>query len=160
MSEHRDTVTDRLAHVILTIQLGGRTGTLTVERDAGTTLEEGWIFFIDGQVTRAIAGQRENEAAFNWLKTWATCRFAFIASTPSKLALPPTRLVSTPYRSRQLDEGLFLITHLGLSRSHRHIFLLIDGHRTAAELASLTGRRPEDLQMLLSDLEKAAVIHQ
>lgn len=207
MSEHRDTVTNRLAHVILTIELGGQTGTLAVERDTGMTLEEGWISFINGQVAWAKAGQRENEAAFNWLKTWATCRFAFIASTGPELTLPvpaqqfsPTRdardspyssprfsnggtksrvlegryesngleeqptstflLVSTPYRTRQLDEGLFLINRLGLSRSHRHIFLLLDGHRTTMELASLIGRKPDELVTFLSDLEKAGVIHQ
>lgn len=207
MSEHRDTVTNRLAHIILTIQFGRRTGTLSVERGAGMTLEEGWIIFLNGEVAWARAGQRENEAAFNWLETWATCRFAFIASTTAELTLPappeefstireardssdsghrfshgdtqlrpleseyerngwkerPTGtfpLISTPHRIKGLDEGLFLINRLGLSRSHRHIFLLINGHRTTSELANLIGRGLDELQAFLSDLEKAGVIHQ
>ena len=156
MAEHRDAVTNRLAYVILTIQLGGRTGTLTIERDGDMGLEEGSIVFINGQVAWAKAGQRDNEAAFDWLKTWTTCRFAFIASAPPILTLPRA---STPYRTGQLDEGLFFIRHLGLSQSHRQVFLLIDGHRTMSELAHLTGRRADDLEMMLSDLEKVGVIH-
>src|SRR5260370_8082795 len=142
---------------MLTIQLGGRTGTLTIERDADLGLEEGYIAFINGQVAWARVGQRDNEAAFNWLKTWTTCRFAFITSDPPKPTLPP---VSTPFRTRQLDEGLFLICRLGLSRSHRQVFLLIDGHRTTLELARLTSRRPDDLEIVLSALVEADVIHQ
>jgi len=157
MAEHRDTVTNRLAYVILTIQLGGRTGTLTIERDVDMVLEEGYIVFINGQVAWAEAGQRDHETAFDWLKTWTTCRFAFIASAPPLLALSS---VSTPFRTRQLDEGLFLIRRFGLSQCHRQVFLLIDGRRTMLELARLTGRRSDELKMALSDLEKAGVIHQ
>jgi Domain of unknown function (DUF4388) len=207
MSEHREAVTNRLANVIRTIQLGARTGILTVERDTHIALEEGWIIFIHGRVTSARAGQFDNEAAFNWLKTWTTCRFAFVTSTPLKLAIPlspqqsssttevgdntqpgfllapgskktrplesdhenstweeqptgPLPRVSPPYRLKRVDEGLSLIARLGLSRIHRHVFLLIDGHRTTGELAALVGRGPDELQTLLSELESAGLIHQ
>src|SRR5579885_1712373 len=94
MLERRDTVTNQLAHVILTLQLGGKTGTLTVEREVGTTLEEGRIVFLNGQVMQAQAGQLEGGVALSRLKTWTTCRYAFIPGTEGNLPkvsspLPP-----------------------------------------------------------------------
>jgi hypothetical protein len=70
------------------------------------------------------------------------------------------RLDTIPYRIGQLEKGLLLINRFGLPRSHRHIFLLIDGQRTTTELAHLIGCRLDEVQNILSDLEKAGVIHQ
>jgi hypothetical protein len=44
------------------------------------------------------------------------------------------------------------------SRAHRHLFLLIDGHRTTTELAHLMGRRQVEVYALLHDLERADVV--
>lgn len=53
-----------------------------------------------------------------------------------------------------------LIEHMGLSRIHRRLFLLIDGGRTVKELIRLMAHEPEDVQRLLQDLERAGVIQQ
>jgi hypothetical protein len=63
-----------------------------------------------------------------------------------------------PYRTRQIDAGLRIIDGVGLSRSHRHLFLLIDGHRSTAELVRLMGRSQQEINGLLQDLEQAAII--
>src|SRR5579883_403545 len=235
MPQQRETVTDRLANVIEVIQLGRKTGQLSVERGAGSTYEEGYISFLNGQIIQAVTGWRSGQEALNWLSDWGTCRFTFIpdasARTTSKLPalsapstsplsptasasqkvlpavaqparpLPPVqRPVSTgktespggtsqlspgfpvsgagatgnsvaapvypdteplaPYRTRQLDEALWLLERRGLSRAHRHLFLLIDGQRTVAELVRLTGRRQDEVQQLLRDLETATLIQQ
>ncbi len=201
MPQQRETVTDRLANVIEVIQLGRKTGQLSVERGAGNTYEEGYISFLNGQIIQAVTGWRRGQEALNWLSDWGTCRFTFIPDTsarttgklsalsaPSTSPLSPTpsapqkvlpataqptrppvqRSVSTgktgnpggtlpaqlspgvpasgaeapgngvaapahpdtwplaPYRTRQLDEALWLLERRGLSRAHRHLFLLID----------------------------------
>ena len=51
-----------------------------------------------------------------------------------------------------------LIEQMGLSRTHRRLFLLIDGGRTVKELIRLMAHEPEAVQRLLQDLERAGVI--
>ena len=74
--------------------------------------------------------------------------------------LTPTAWLATPYRTRHIEEGMHLIEHMGLSRIHRRLFLLIDGGRTVKELIRLMAHEPEDVQRLLQDLERAGVIQQ
>jgi hypothetical protein len=57
-----------------------------------------------------------------------------------------------------VEEGIYLIEQMGLSRTHRRLFLLIDGGRTVKELIRLMSHDPEDVQHLLHDLERAGVI--
>ncbi len=70
----------------------------------------------------------------------------------------PTAWLATPYRTRQIEEGMHLIEQMGLSRTHRRLFLLIDGGRTVKELIRLMAHDPQDVQRLLQDLERAGVI--
>lgn len=70
----------------------------------------------------------------------------------------PTAWLATPYRTRHIEEGMHLIERMGLSRTHRRLFLLIDGGRTVKELIRLMAHNPEDVQKLLQDLERAGVI--
>ena len=65
-----------------------------------------------------------------------------------------------PYRLRQGSDALVLIERMGLSRMHRHIFLLIDGQRAAKELAWLTRLSLDEVYLLLNDLERAGLIRQ
>ncbi len=75
-------------------------------------------------------------------------------------ARPPAPIAwqATPYRTRHVEEGIYLIEQMGLSRTHRRLFLLIDGGRTVKELIRLMSHDPEDVQHLLHDLERAGVI--
>jgi hypothetical protein len=78
MQPQRETMTDSLADIIHIIRLGGKSGTLTVERGEAKTLEEGFIAFADGRILEAKAGQSSGQQAFNYLNTWTACRFSFI----------------------------------------------------------------------------------
>jgi len=81
MPQQRDTATDRLLNVIQVIQLGRKSGLLSVERGEGIQFEEGMIMFVNGQATQASAGQRTGLEAFNWLSTWNACLFSFTPSS-------------------------------------------------------------------------------
>jgi hypothetical protein len=70
----------------------------------------------------------------------------------------PTDWLATPYRTRHIEEGMHFIEQMGLSRTHRRLFLLIDGGRTVKELIRLMAQEPEAVQRLLQDLERAGVI--
>ncbi len=72
--------------------------------------------------------------------------------------IPPTTAAGGPYRLYHTEEGVQIIMQANMSRLHRHLFLLLDGQRTPTELARLLGRRSEDVQQLLLDLEWIGVI--
>ncbi|HET9999341.1 MAG TPA: DUF4388 domain-containing protein [Ktedonobacteraceae bacterium] len=63
-----------------------------------------------------------------------------------------------PFQHRALDEALQIIERANLSRAHRRLYLLIDGHRSSSELARLVGRSLSEIDALLQDLERAGVI--
>ncbi len=65
---------------------------------------------------------------------------------------------ASPRRTCPTEKGFYLLEQAGLARSHRHLFLLVDGQRSIAELVRLTGRPPEEVQKLLHDLESIGVI--
>ncbi len=69
MSQQQELLTDRLVHVISSIQRGRRSGVLTAKRGEGIALEEGTIVFANGQVSQASVGRRRGSEALNWLST-------------------------------------------------------------------------------------------
>jgi hypothetical protein len=213
MSQGRGILTDQLESVLQVIQLGHKTGYLTVERGEGQYQESGEITFVDGQVMHAFSGQLQGNAALTWLRTWTTCRFLFVNAKKEKITdamskisspsssirpsittspLPPAAsphaypstgddwqrttdvnfpLSSTiaaaganitsryPQRTVAADEGLRRISNAQLTRLHRQLYLLIDGKRNYLELVRLIGKLPEDVQLLLGDLERIGVIY-
>ncbi len=206
MPQQLQTVTNRLADVIEVVQLGRKTGLLTVERGEGASLEEGAITFVNGQPVQARVGKQSGQEALKVLRSWGPCRFAFVPFAPptinghatpgslpalrrpqetdpalrrlqagSRATLPlqphsqlgpvwmgspaggasPSR---APVRVQPYEEALRLLEQRGFSRTHRRLFLLIDGMRSPAELARLMGRAEDEVWSLLSDLERAGFI--
>lgn len=66
---------------------------------------------------------------------------------------------TVPRLVQEAEQGLALVEQVRLSRMHRHLLLLIDGKRSFAELARLTGRKPNELQQALNDLSRLGVIY-
>lgn len=203
----QETATDRLVGVIQSIQMTQGNGVLTIRRGEGSTLEEGSIVFVNGQVKQTTVGKRSGAIALNWLSTWGQCRYIFTpfnekqaqplntlpttgtghtrpitkdlqtgipvtpAKRPSEPLLPtsgsgwerrpppqPPLASKIFYPTQPLETVLREIEQNRLSRSHRQLFLLIDGQRTTQELARLTAKNEQDLQALLRDLERIGVI--
>lgn len=88
MSHQRETATDRLSNVIQVIQLGKKSGLLTVERGEGITFEEGAITFVNGQAREAQVGKYTGMDAFNWLNAWGPCLFAFTPTASAEMTAP------------------------------------------------------------------------
>lgn len=55
-------------------------------------------------------------------------------------------------------EATACIDRAGLSRAHKHLYLLIDGRRTVLELVPLVGRKVEEVRNMLHDLEWLGVV--
>ncbi len=184
--QQRETATERLADVIQVIQLGRRTGMLSVERGQGPTFEEGTLTFANGQITQANVGTHRGPEALNILMAWRSCLFAFITPPTNNtgslqvptfyanaqqnsqnngryntLPLPAnTRPLSgnAPYRIKPIEEVLPVMDQMGFSRSHRRLLLLVDGQRSIPELIRLVGRTSEEVFQHLNDLERAGFI--
>lgn len=93
MPEQEYTVTEHLAQVIDAIQLGRKTGVLTVQRGEGPTFEGGMIIFVSGQPVRAQVGYMNTPESLEWLNSWRECRFAFLPYIPPDLALASPALL-------------------------------------------------------------------
>lgn len=115
MPRERETRTDRLTSIIQVLQLGRKTGLLTIERGEGETFEEGTITFVDGQITQAHTGYLAGQEAFDWLSAWGPCLFAFI-NTPEDYSVysqePENRPIDT--QPRLSTQSLALERHNGL----------------------------------------------
>ncbi|MBE3558111.1 MAG: DUF4388 domain-containing protein, partial [Ktedonobacteraceae bacterium] len=70
MSDRRGTATDQILNVIQVIQLGKKSGLLTVEREEGAILEQGEIAFVHGQIAQARCGQLSGQQALNKISSW------------------------------------------------------------------------------------------
>ncbi len=162
------TSTDRLANVIQVIQLGRKTGTLTVERTSSEGLEQGTIYFVNGQMTQAspdhISDQKINGNPAQQRDTTPLSTTVARPGAEDRTIDPganwwqnaPGAVI--PVQSRALEDALQRIEQVHLSRAHRHLYLLIDGHRSSGDLARLMGRSQSELNALLQDLQRAGVI--
>jgi hypothetical protein len=150
MPHKRGTATDNLLNIIQVIQLGQKTGYLTIERGEGSEKEAGELVFVSGQIAEAHCGDLMGQQALDWLKTWRVCRFLFI----------PTPLSVRPQRIQHNDAGIQILNQKRFSRLHLHLFLLVDGQRNIVELARLVGKKPEEVQKLLIELETIGIVRQ
>jgi len=192
MSEPRVTATNQFSTVVDALQLGKKTGILTVERGEGGTFEEGILAFTNGDVVNATLGSYQGRDAATKLFSWQACRFSFVSMSlqqiaayqeklwgpaksagagivgkdkhlPAKVDLTPLEVDSlsrSPFSAGDaLDTVLASLDRQGFTRAHRRLFLLIDGKRSIEELAMLVGHPPDEIVVLLADLERAGFIH-
>jgi uncharacterized protein DUF4388 len=177
----RGTATDKLADVIQMLIFVHKTGILTVQREnSNHALEEGSLFLRDGQIADAQIENLRGADALKKLSTWTKCYFVFQALSPSASSplapptsapfehiperqtgplLPATASSSViPCRTDQFQRSLPDFERLGVSRLHRQLFLLADGQRSIEVLAKLLGRHPQEVLLLLSDLENLRLL--
>lgn len=99
MAKARVTTTDALANVIEVVELGQRTGLLSVERGSGSVQETGEIYFVSGRpIYATLAGLRGREALAT-LSRWGACRFSFDPEAPQ----PAPNLSPQPSQQGQAE---------------------------------------------------------
>ncbi len=170
----QETTVEQLSRVIQRLQRENRSGTLNVRRGDNATYEEGQVTFVRGQITQATAERRIGSEALRWINSWGKCQYMFVSTedfsatnvptTPSPAVTGPSeqdfsaQALLVPHRVRQTEEALSIIEYLKLSRTHRHVFLLIDGQRTVQELVRFLKRDQQGVYELLRDLERFGLI--
>ncbi len=177
------TATENLMDVLQALQLARRTGMLVVERyGSDNAIEQGNIMLHNGQVIDASVGPYVKGAAMNILLKWNKCYFVLqplsaaggtsaptlrqpTQRSPGHMPVPdeeryavtpPDQIV--PLHVWAVDEVLPHFPTMKLSRLHRQLFLLIDGRRPVYELIRLIGRKPYEVQVLLTDLLRLGLI--
>ncbi len=79
MTKPRVTNADRLSNIIEVVELGRRSGLLTVERGSNQNTEQGEVYFTQGRATYAAVEGLRGRDALSVLAGWGQCRFAFDA---------------------------------------------------------------------------------
>jgi hypothetical protein len=74
------------------------------------------------------------------------------------LHLTPLPAEEVPRACIQTQEASAQIERAGLSRAHRRLILLIDGHRSVHELAPLIGKSAGETRSMLHDLEWLGIV--
>ncbi len=106
MRRQRATHADRVSQVIEVIELGRRTGLLSVERDVGAALEEGDLYFLEGQAIYASTGTQSGRSALETLRTWGACRFVFLSDVPKPMPnIGPERGNARPSQTGGFGSG-------------------------------------------------------
>lgn len=70
----------------------------------------------------------------------------------------PAPSQEVPHVSVELSEAMARIERAGLSRTHRRLYLLIDGYRSVDDLEPFIGRKAEEVRSMLHDLEWLGII--
>jgi hypothetical protein len=179
------TATENLDDVIQTLSLARKTGVLTVQiAHNGASPELGTITFQHGQVIDARFSSLRGVDALRKLIAGGSCQFVFQATSSTTTPSPLSSLSfnkqkktdsvarqgyqrkledaisGVPRHSLQFQKSIPDFQHLGLSRTHRQLFLLIDGKRPVPTLVRLLGRHIHEVLVMLADLEDAGLISQ
>ena len=177
------TATDNLNDVMQALSLARKTGVLTVQiARAGASPELGTITFQHGQVVDAQVSSLRGADALRKLNARGSCQFVFQATSSTTTSSPSSPLSfneqqktdsgerqayqheidamsRVPHRSQQFQRSIPDFQYQGLSRTHRQLFLLIDGKRSVQMLVRLLGRNIHEVLVMLSDLEDAGFIN-
>jgi Domain of unknown function (DUF4388) len=105
MAQQKETITNSLTDVIQVIQLGRKSGVLTVERGNGETFEEGMITFVNGQAVEAQTTVLNGQNALRLLGSWGACRFAFIPTPIPEIPSIPAPVSTPVFERRMTDTG-------------------------------------------------------
>jgi hypothetical protein len=105
MTQRRVTATNQLSTVIDVLQLGKKTGILTVERGEGETYEEGRMTFVNGQVVQAVISPYVGRDAATKLFSWQACRFSFVPTLPEQAAQSMRPALQTQTEAKVVTEN-------------------------------------------------------
>ncbi len=85
MTKPRVTTADRLSNIIEVVELGRRSGLLTVERGVPPSLELGELYFAQGRAIYAMVEGLAGREALAVLAGWGHCKFAFEPNVPAPI---------------------------------------------------------------------------
>lgn len=177
MAKGRDISAENLSDVLELIRKRQQSGTLSVEHYRGGILEEGELYFHDGQITYAQTGQLSNQVALDSLLRWRQVLFSFQGNArPTQSANASTEasrsdLANAPNVApsninppgvewiipNRLNTGQDVLS-LPLTRTQRSVYLLVDGQRSLSDLARCTRKSLQEVEQLLLELQQRGLV--
>jgi hypothetical protein len=123
--------------------------------------EEGEIYFQAGQTTYARTGQLLGQEALLRMLSWRQVYFTFLAdqthvnipSDNSNGSTPGLEWVVPRKLGKERD-----VLSLPLTRPQRSIYMLVDGHRTLADLSRCIRKSIPEVERLLSELQERGLV--
>lgn len=163
MIKGRDNAAESLAHVLELVRMRRQSGLLSVGHMQENRFEEGEIYFQAGQTTYARTGQLLGQEALLRMLSWRQVYFTFLAEQTR----PPVNIPSansngsTPGLEwvvpRKLGKERDVLS-LPLTRPQRSIYMLVDGHRTVADLSRCIRKSVPEVERLLSELQERGLV--
>ena len=163
MIKGRDNTAESLADVLELVRMRRQSGLLSVERMLGSHFEEGEIYLQAGQPTYAHTGQLLEQEALLRMLSWRQVYFTFSGNqSPPPVNIPSaTSNASTPGLEwivpRKLGKERDVLS-LPLTRPQRSIYMLVDGHRTIADLSRCIRKSIPEVERLLSELQERGLV--
>ena len=163
MIQSRDNAAESLADVLELVRMRRQSGLLSVERTQANRFEEGEIYFQAGQPTYAHTGQFLGQEALHRMLGWRQIYFTFLADQTRPLVDIPSANsnASTPGLEWVVPHKLGKnrdVLSLPLTRPQRSIYMLVDGHRTIADLSRCIRKSIPEVERLLSELQERGLV--
>jgi hypothetical protein len=161
MIKGRDNAAESLAHVLELVRMRRQSGLLSVGHMQENRFEEGEIYFQAGQTTYARTGQLLGQEALLRMLSWRQVYFTFLAdqthvnipSANSNGSAPGLEWVVPRKLGKEHD-----VLSLPLTRPQRSIYMLVDGHRTIADLSRCIRKSIPEVERLLSELQERGLV--
>jgi Domain of unknown function (DUF4388) len=161
MIKGRDNAAESLAHVLELVRTRRQSGLLSVGHMQENRFEEGEIYFQAGQTTYARTGQLLGQEALLRMLSWRQVYFTFLADQTHVNIPSVNSNGSTPGLEwivpRKLGKDRDVLS-LPLTRPQRSIYMLVDGHRTIADLSRCIRKSIPEVERLLSELQERGLV--
>jgi hypothetical protein len=166
MAKGRDISAEHLSDVLELIRKRRQSGMLSVEHFQGAKLEEGELYFHNGQIIYAKTGPISGQEAFKAFVQWRQVLFSFQANarppqavnTSPNLSLSKTVMPELDSLIPQRIDTVPNVLSLPLTRPQRSIYLLVDGQRSIADLARCTRKSIQEIELLLRELQQQGLV--
>jgi hypothetical protein len=172
-------------HVLYLARMRRLSGRLMISQQSGSRIQEGEMYLQVGQPAFARCESMVGQEALHTLLSWRNVQYTFQLEEPgmTPLTLPSRNVEDTSpspaspesgrvsnsgsdassapdlewLRPQKRDVGRDVLS-LPLTRIQRHIYFLVDGHRTVSDLSRCTGKSIQGIELVLRELQTQGLV--
>ena len=172
-------------HVLYLARMRRLSGRLTIAQQSGDRIQEGEMYLQAGQPVFARCESMVGQEALHTLLSWRKVQYTFQReepgmaplTLPAKNAKDTTPFPSRPESGRERNSGSDVssapdlewlrpqkrdvgwdVLSLPLTRLQRHIYFLVDGHRTLPDLSRCSGKSIQEIELVLRELQTQELV--
>ena len=172
-------------HVLYLARMRRLSGRLMIAQQSGGSIQEGEMYLQAGQPVFVRCESMVGQEALHTLLSWRNVQYTFQLEEPgmTPLTLPSRNVEDTspfpasPESGRESNSGSDAssapdlewlrpqkrdvgrdVLSLSLTRLQRHIYFLVDGHRTLSDLSRCTGKSIQEIELVLRELQTQGLV--